>query len=246
MLRMVDLSQRVGRATYKRQLLRHQLALRSLAYRLYLDKRTLVVVVEGWDAAGKSGCIKRLVAKMDPRGYAVHVIAPPTGEAATHHYLWRFWQYLRPPDEKQVLIFERSWYQRVLTERVEGLCSMEAWQRAYHEINAFERQLVDFGIIVVKFWLHISAEEQLRRFRRRARLRHKTWKLTQAHWQRRAHRAQYEEAVEDMLLRTSTVAAPWTVVAGEDKRFARLQVVRTLVEVLRREMNADDLAAYRP
>ncbi|MBN1873503.1 MAG: hypothetical protein JXA33_04675 [Anaerolineae bacterium] len=240
MLRIIDLDQHLTRKSYKERLIRQQLKLRQLAYQLYLNKRTLVVVYEGWDAAGKTGNINRLVARLDSRGYEIHNIASPTAEEKAHHYQWRYWQYLTPPDEKQVLIFEHSWYQRVLTERVEGYCSAAAWERAYYEINEFEQQLVDFGIIIAKFWIHISAEEQLRRLQQRQDAQHQKWKITEEHWNRYKKRAHYEEAVEDMFLRTSTVIAPWTIVEGEDKFFARVKTVRTLVNLLSKELN------YRP
>ncbi|MGC9357915.1 MAG: hypothetical protein ACP5GX_08615, partial [Anaerolineae bacterium] len=163
MLENVDLSKSLTKSEYKRDLVRYQLQLRELAYQLYVNKRVLVVVYEGWDAAGKGGNIKRVTEKLDPRGYEVFSIAAPKGNDATHHYLWRFWRRLKPPDEKQVLIFDRSWYGRVLVERIEGFCTEEEWKRAYREINEFERQMVDFGWMIAKFWIHISPEEQMAR-----------------------------------------------------------------------------------
>jgi polyphosphate kinase 2 (PPK2 family) len=237
MLETVDLSQRLTREEYVQSLLRDQLQLRELAYQLYVQKRTLAVVYEGWDAGGKGGNIKRATEKLDPRGYEVFSIAAPKGEDATHHYLWRFWRRLKPPDEKQVLIFDRSWYGRVMVERIEGFCTEAEWKRAYREINEFERQLVDFGMIVVKFWIHISPDEQLRRFQQREATPYKAWKLTEEDWRNRAKWDAYREAVNDMLLKTSTVTAPWTVVAGDDKWFARVKTLSTLVSVLGRELD---------
>jgi polyphosphate kinase 2 (PPK2 family) len=237
MLETIDLSKRLDKEQYVESLLRHQLQLRELAYQLYVDKRTLVVLYEGWDAAGKGGNIKRVTERLDPRGYEVFPIAAPQGEDGTHHYLWRFWNRLRPPDEKQILIFDRSWYGRVLVERIEGFCTEAEWKRAYREINEFERQLVDFGMVMVKFWLHISAEEQLRRFEEREHIPYKQWKLTDEDWRNRDKRPQYEAAVEDMLLKTSTVTAPWTVVEANDKWYARVKSLRTLVEALSRELD---------
>jgi polyphosphate kinase 2 (PPK2 family) len=224
-------------------LLHYQLQLRQLAYQLYVQKRTLVAVYEGWDAAGKGGNIKRVTEKLDPRGYEVFPIAAPKGEDATHHYLWRFWRRLRPPDEKQILIFDRSWYGRVMVERIEGLCTEAEWKRAYREINEFERQLVDFGMILAKFWIHISAEEQLRRFNQREATPYKAWKLSGEDWHNRAKWDAYEEAVNDMLLKTSTATAPWTVVEGNDKWFARVKTLHTLVEVLSCEFGRQPSAA---
>jgi polyphosphate kinase 2 (PPK2 family) len=237
MLETIDLSGRLTREEYMCNLLRYQLQLRELAYQLYVQKRTLVVVYEGWDAGGKGGNIKRVTEKLDPRGYEVFSIAAPKGEDGTHHYLWRFWRRLKPPDEKQVIIFDRSWYGRVMVERIEGFCTEAEWKRAYREINEFERQLVDFGMIVAKFWIHISPEEQLRRFEARRGTPYKAWKLTEEDWRNRAKWDAYQEAVNDMLLRTSTATAPWTIVEGNDKWFARVKTLRTLVEVLSKELD---------
>lgn len=237
MLETIDLSRRLTREEYVCNLLRYQLQLRELAYQLYVQKRTLVVVYEGWDAGGKGGNIKRVTEKLDPRGYEVFSIAAPKGEDGTHHYLWRFWRRLKPPDEKQVIIFDRSWYGRVMVERIEGFCTEAEWKRAYREINEFERQLVDFGMIVTKFWIHISPEEQLRRFEARRDTPYKAWKLTEEDWRNRAKWDAYTEAVNDMLLRTSTATAPWTIVEGNDKWFARVKTLRTLVEVLSKELD---------
>ena len=195
------------------------------------------MVYEGWDAGGKGGNIKRVTEKLDPRGYEVFPIAAPKGEDRTHHYLWRFWRRLKPPDEKQILIFDRTWYGRVMVERVEGFCTEEEWKRAYREINEFERQLADFGMILAKFWIHIGQEEQLRRFETRRDISYKAWKLTDEDWRNREKWDQYEAAVEDMLLRTSTLTAPWTIVEGNDKWFARVKTLRTLVELLSKELN---------
>ncbi len=237
MLETVDLTKSLPRDEYVKQLLSYQLQLQQLAYKLYQDKRTLVVLYEGWDAGGKGGNIKRVTEKLDPRGYEVFPIAAPRGEDKTHHYLWRFWRRLKPPDEKQVLIFDRTWYGRVLVERVEGFCTQDEWKRAYREINEFERQLVDFGMIIAKFWIHIGQEEQLRRFEERKSTEYKSWKLTDEDWRNRDKWPQYEDAVEDMLLRTSTVTAPWTIVEGNDKYHARVKTLQTLVERLSNELN---------
>jgi polyphosphate kinase 2 (PPK2 family) len=237
MLERIDLTKSLTREEYTRDLLSFQLQLRELAYQLYVQKRTLVIVYEGWDAGGKGGNIKRVTEKLDPRGYEVVPIAAPKGEDATHHYLWRFWRRLRPPDEKQILLFDRSWYGRVMVERIEGFCTEEEWKRAYREINEFERQLVDYGMIMAKFWIHISYDEQLRRFEERQGTAYKSWKLTDEDWRNRARWDQYEAAVEDMLLRTSTLTAPWTIVEGNDKWYARVKTLRTLVELLTNELN---------
>ena len=190
----------------------------------------MVLAFEGWDAAGKGGAIKRITEKMDPRGYVVYPISVPEGEDKTRHYLYRFWR--RLPEDGQIAIFDRTWYGRVLVERVEGYASLDEWKRAYKEINSFERQLQDFGTIVVKFWIHISRDEQLRRFEERRRIHYKAWKLTEADWRNREKWPLYEEAVEEMLLKTSTRGAPWNLVEGNDKYWARVKTLTRLVEVL--------------
>jgi len=237
MLETIDLSKSLTKEEYVRDLTRYQLQLRALAYELYVQKRPLLMVYEGWDAGGKGGNIKRITEKMDPRGYEVFPIAAPQGEDRTHHYLWRFWRRLKPPDEKQVLIFDRSWYGRVMVERLEGFCTEEEWKRAYREINEFERQLVDFGSILAKFWIHIGKDEQLRRFEGRQETPYKAWKLTEEDWRNREKWDQYQEAINDMLLKTSTLTAPWTIVEGNCKWYARVKALKTLVEVLTRELN---------
>ena len=237
MLSTIDLTKSLTKEEYVRDLIRYQLQVQGLAYQLYVQKRPLVIVYEGWDAGGKGGNIKRITEKMDPRGYQVYPIAAPQGEDKTHHYLWRFWRRLKPPDEKQILIFDRSWYGRVMVERLEGFCTEEEWKRAYREINEFERQLVDFGTILVKFWIHISQEEQLRRFEFRQETPYKAWKLTDEDWRNRQKWDVYEEAINDMILKTSTLTAPWTIVEGNCKWYARVKALRTLVEVLSEELD---------
>lgn len=228
----IDLSVTLDRESYERELRIGQLQLRHLAHELYVAKRSAIVVYEGWDAGGKGGNIRRLTQMLDPRGYEVFTIAAPKGEDATHHYLWRFWRRLRPPDEKQLLIFDRSWYGRVMVERIEGFATPAEWQRAFREINDFERQLTDFGIVVVKFWLHISQEEQLKRFEDRRDTANKTWKLTDEDWRNRNRWDDYAQAVDDMLVKTSTLRAPWTIVEGNDKWYARVKTIRTLVDAI--------------
>jgi polyphosphate kinase 2 (PPK2 family) len=243
MLEMVDLTKSTTQEDYTRDLANYQLLLRDLTYQLYVQKRNLVIVYEGWDASGKGGTIKRVTERLDPRGYEVFAVAAPKGEDASHHYLWRFWRRLKPPDEKQVLIFDRSWYGRILVERVEGLCTEQEWKRAYREINQFERQLVDNGMILVKFWIHISSDEQMRRFEQRKNTPYKQWKLTEEDWRNRAKWDLYLAAVEDMLLKTSTYTAPWTVIEGNDKWYARVKTLRTLVDVLSLELSHKPIQA---
>jgi polyphosphate kinase 2 (PPK2 family) len=230
MLETIDLTRALDRDAYVREVTRRQIQLRELGYQIYLRKRPVVLVFEGWDAAGKGGAIKRITEKIDPRGYVVYPISAPQGEDKTRHYLYRFWR--RLPERGQIAIFDRSWYGRVLVERVEGFATEEEWKRAYKEINSFERQLRDFGAIVAKFWIQISQDEQLRRFEERQRIGYKAWKLTDEDWRNRGKWEDYEQAVDDMLIKTSTHGAPWTLVEANDKKFARLKVLRAIVERL--------------
>ena len=237
MLSTVDVSLTLEPEEYKSSLIKYQVALHSLAYQVYIQQRPVIMVFEGWDAAGKGGAIRRITEKIDPRGFVVYPIAAPKGDDATHHYLWRFWR--RLPEVGQIAIFDRSWYGRVMVERIEGFCTEEEWKRAYREINYFERQLVDFGTILFKFWLHISPEEQLRRFESRAGDQLREWKLTEEDWRNREKWGVYEAAVNEMLLKTSTITAPWTVVEGDSKPYARIKILKTIVDKLSNELQYD-------
>jgi polyphosphate kinase 2 (PPK2 family) len=186
------------------------------------------VLFEGWDASGKGGAIKRLVAKLDPRHVHVVAFAAPNEREKRHHFLWRFWPEL--PGWGGMSVFDRSWYGRVLVERVENLATREQWLRAYDEINSFERSLHDEGMILIKLWLHISSDEQLRRFKRRESDPLKSWKLTDEDWRNREKRDAYCEAIEDMLARTDQSHAPWSVIAADSKRYARVGVIETVIE----------------
>ena len=185
------------------------------------------ILFEGWDASGKGGAIKRLVAEMDPRHVRVCQFAAPTPDEKRHHFLWRFWP--RLPGWGGMAVFDRTWYGRVLVERVEGFAEREQWMRAYDEINTFERSLSDEGMIIIKFWLHVSSAEQLRRFEAREQNPLKSWKLTDEDWRNREKRADYEQAVEDMVARTDQPRAPWELIAGDSKRYARVKVVETVI-----------------
>ena len=233
-LARTDLSLMLDEKDYARDLKRLQAAIYLLGLEVYRQHRPVVLVFEGWDAAGKGGAIKRVTEKLDPRAYVVHAIAAPSGDDKSHHYLYRFWR--RLPPAGQFAIFDRSWYGRVLVERVEGFARPDEWQRAYEEINTFERQLVERGTIICKFWMHLSPDEQLRRFEERQAIPYKAWKLTDEDWRNRAKWPAYEEAADEMLLRTSTSTAPWTVVESEDKRFARIKVLSTVVRRLEDEL----------
>lgn len=233
-LQQVDLGQSLRKNSYQRERKRLQAQLYQLGFQSYHQKRPVIFVFEGWDAAGKGGAIKRVTEELDPRGFIVHSIAAPDGDDKIRHYLYRFWR--RLPARGQIAIFDRSWYGRVLVERVEGFARDDEWQRAYAEINEFERQLVEYGTILCKFWMHISSEEQLRRFEERQLEPHKVWKLTDEDWRNRQKWTQYEEAANEMLLRTSTSHAPWTIVEAEDKYFARVRVMKTVVQKLEQEL----------
>jgi AMP-polyphosphate phosphotransferase len=234
MLENLNLNLKLTRKQYLTQIDRLQNHLHLLGYQIYLQKKPVVVVFEGWDASGKGGTIKRLTAKLDPRGYTVWPISAPEGDDKERHYLYRFWR--RLPTKGEITIFDRSWYGRVLVERVEGFCSKPEWQRAYSEINQFERQLTNYGTILFKFWMHISRKEQLKRFREREKTNYKSWKLTQEDWRNRAKWETYEQAAEEMLVKTSTQSAPWTIVEANDKWFARIKVLKTLVARLKVEL----------
>ena len=188
----------------------------------------LCVLFEGWDASGKGGAIKRLVSPLDPRHVRVVQFAAPTHDELRHQFLWRFWPAL--PGRGGMAVFDRSWYGRVLVERVEGFATREQWLRAYDEINAFEKALVDDGMILVKFWMHLSDDEQLERFKSREKNLLKSWKLTDEDWRNREKRPEYGQAVEDMIARTDQPGAPWHLVAAESKRFARVHVLETVIE----------------
>jgi AMP-polyphosphate phosphotransferase len=204
----------------------------------------LCVVFEGWDASGKGGAIKRLVAKVDPRHVRVKQFAAPTPDEKRHHWLWRFWPAL--PGWGGMAVLDRSWYGRVLVERVEGFADEDAWRRAYAEIRNFEHMLFEEGMVMVKLWLHLSPEEQLERFEARAKDPLKTWKLTPEDWRNREKRPQYEAAVEDMLTETGTGFAPWTVVEAESKRYARVKVVETVNAAIEAGMRRHGMAVPDP
>ena len=226
----IDLTKNIEKDEYGKRLAALQVRLRELEFEIFKQRLPVIILYEGWDAGGKGGNIKRVVERLDPRGYSVTPFAAPQGDEKTHHYLWRFWKYI--PKAGHIAIFDRSWYGRVMVERVEGFCKAEDWQRAYQEINEFESQLVSFGTVLVKFWIHISKEEQLRRFEERKNNPFKTWKLTDEDWRNREKWGVYLEAVEEMLLRTSTHYAPWTIVEGNSKYYSRIKALDTIVNAI--------------
>jgi polyphosphate:AMP phosphotransferase len=230
----VDLEKRLDDDAYARKLLKLQARLSRLTRAAADKKRSSVIVFEGWDAAGKGGGIRRLTEAIDARLCRVIPVAAPTDEERAHHYLWRFWRHV--PRSGLVTIYDRSWYGRVLVERVEGFAREGEWMRAYLEINDFEQQLVESGVVLTKFWVHVSPEEQLRRFEDRQRTAYKQHKITEEDWRNREKWEAYRAAVNDMVVRTSTRKALWTLVAGNDKKFARIQMLETVCRRLERAL----------
>jgi polyphosphate:AMP phosphotransferase len=226
LLQSLDLTRQLDKDKYEKQLAKFQGELSLLLRRKKFRKRAVIALFEGWDAAGKGSSIRRVTGALDIRQYDIHPVAAPSEEERAQPYLWRFWR--RIPRRGRISIFDRSWYGRVLVERVERLCPETDWQRAYAEINDFEEQLTRHGIVLVKFWLHISPAEQLKRFRERERTPFKRFKITDEDWRNRDKRALYEQAVCEMVDRTSTEIAPWTLVEAEDKRYARIKILKTL------------------
>ncbi|HUJ39119.1 MAG TPA: hypothetical protein VLW54_01125 [Candidatus Acidoferrales bacterium] len=229
-LAAVDLSQKLSARDYKAQMVDLQVRLLKAEYAIYHRQVPVLCVMEGWDAAGKGGAIKRIAEPLDPRGFSVASFAAPKDEEKAHHYLWRFWRKL--PRGGHLTIFDRSYYGRVLVERVEGFAREAEWRRAYQEIREFENQQISFGMVIVKFWLHVSPGEQLKRFRGRELDPYRSYKLTEEDWRNRQKWEPYTAAAEEMFARTGTPGAPWTIVPANDKCFARVFVLKTLVEAM--------------
>ncbi|MGB0695471.1 MAG: polyphosphate kinase [Rhodospirillaceae bacterium] len=232
----LDLSLTLGKKDYNHRLKIAQARLAELSRTARERGVSTVLVFEGWDAAGKGGAIRRCAAAMDARSYRIIPVAAPTDEEKVQHYLWRFWRHISRSG--RVTIFDRSWYGRVLVERVEGFASDPEWRRAYSEIRDFEEQLVEHGTVLGKFWIHISKEEQLARFEARAQIPYKAWKLTEEDWRNRDKWDLYEDAVTAMVERTSSSVAPWTLVEGNDKRHARVRVIETVCAALEKRLEA--------
>ncbi len=230
----IDLDQTISKSDYSKELEHWQNELARLSDKKSFRDVSLICAFEGNDAAGKGGAIRRVITALDPRLYRVHPIAAPTEDELAHPYLWRFWN--RLPPKGRAAFFDRSWYGRVLVERVEGFCSEADWLRAYNEINNFEADLDAFGAVVCKFWLAISEEEQLARFRARKDTEYKQFKITDEDWRNRLKWDDYAHAAADMVDRTSTSYAPWTLVAAEDKKFARVQVLKTICKQLKKAL----------
>ncbi len=235
MLERVNLGSRLPEKEYWKRAGALQVRLRELHFEMYQEQIPVLALFEGWDAAGKGGAIKRITETLEPRGYTVSSFSAPRGDEKTHHYRWRFWKSL--PRAGHLGIFDRSYYGRVLVERVEGFCAEAEWKRAFREINEFEAHQKSFGMAICKFWLHTSKQEQLRRFKERERDPFRSWKLTPEDWRNRARWDEYAAAVEEMLARTSTPEGPWTVVPADDKYFARVMVLEALVAAIERAVD---------
>jgi AMP-polyphosphate phosphotransferase len=224
--------------TYESELAELQLRILQTELRTREAARPVIIAFEGWDAAGKGGAIKRLTEKLDPRGYAVFPIGAPNDEERRHHYLWRFWT--RMPPRGRWALFDRTWYGRVLVERVEGFAKKKEWKRAYREINELERQLIDDGAILVKLFLAVTKDEQARRFDERERDPYKRWKIGPEDWRNRERWDEYVEAAEEMFAETWSDVAPWKVIGADRKWHARLTVIRHILSVLEAALPSDD------
>ncbi len=230
----VELNQSTAREEYDRQLKAAQKKLKKLHNKLYRKRIPVIIAYEGWDAAGKGGNIKRMTSALDARGFTVHPIASPDSYEKNRHFLWRFWK--RLPKTGHIAIFDRTWYGRVMVERLEGFCSENDWQRAYNEINEFEKILTDWGAIVIKFWIHIDKDTQLARFTERQNTPEKRWKITDEDWRNREKWDDYETAVDEMIEKTSTEFAPWHIIPSNDKYFARLQTIQIVIDEIEKAL----------
>ena len=229
-LEEVSLDKMLTVEEYRKELNELQKKLDSLHNKLYRKKVPVIIAYEGWDAAGKGGNIKRITGALDPRGFEVHPIASPEPHEKARHYLWRFWN--RLPKTGHIAIFDRTWYGRVMVERLEGFCSENDWQRAYNEINEFEKELSDWGAIIIKFWVQIDKETQLERFNERQNTPEKQWKITEEDWRNREKWDLYEEAVNEMLQKTNTSYAPWHILESNDKKYARIKALKIVINAI--------------
>ena len=222
---------------YRKTLKKLQKKLNKLSYKLYKKRIPLIICYEGWDAAGKGGNIKRVASSLDPRDYEVTPIAAPVSYEKNRHFLWRFQKKL--PKTGHIVIFDRTWYGRVMVERLEGFCSENAWKRAYNEINEFEAELTDWGAVVVKFWLQIDKDEQLKRFNDRKNTPEKQWKITDEDWRNREKWDKYEVAVNQMIKYTSTKNAPWTIIESNSKYYARIKALETIIAAVEQRLDRE-------
>ena len=237
-LNSVDLSLSYTKDEYKEILEKLQNRIQELHGELYQKRIPVILGFEGWDAGGKGGAIKRLTEKMDPRGYQVNPTASPNDIERAHHYLWRFWNNV--PKKGHIAIFDRTWYGRVMVERIEGFCTKDEWSRAYKEINDMEANWVHSGAVVLKFWLQIDKDEQARRFKERMENPEQQWKITDEDWRNREKWDQYEQAVDDMLVHTSTTYAPWIIVEGNSKYYARIKVLQSVVDAIEKRLKEEE------
>ena len=235
-LKDIKLNKTISDEEYKTQLKDLQVRLKALHNQAYLKGIPIIVAYEGWDAAGKGGNIKRLTSALDARGYIVHPIASPKHFEKSRHHLWRFWT--RLPKTGHFAIFDRTWYGRVMVERLEGFCSENDWQRAYNEINEFEKELSDWGAVIVKFWVHIDKDTQLARFTDRQNTPEKQWKITDEDWRNREKWDLYEQAVDEMIAKTSTTYAPWHVLESNDKKYARVKALKIIIAALEKALKS--------
>ena len=233
-LKDVPLDKTMGEEEYKKELKELQAKLGQLHNRLYRKRVPVIICYEGWDAAGKGGNIKRLTGALDPRGFEVHPIASPEPHEKARHYLWRFWT--RLPKDGHIAIFDRTWYGRVMVERLEGFCSENDWQRAYYEMNEFEQELANWGAVILKFWVQIDKDTQLARFTERQNTPSKQWKITDEDWRNREKWDLYEQAVDEMLQKTSTTYAPWHILESVDKKYARIKALKIVIEALEKAL----------
>ncbi|WP_342468517.1 polyphosphate kinase [Ureibacillus sp. FSL K6-3587] len=230
----LDLTLKLEKQEYKKRLKKLQFEMLNIQQFLYQNKIGLIIVFEGMDAAGKGGAIKRLTRPLDPRGFVVHPISAPQPHEKRYHYLHRFWRKL--PQYGQIAIFDRSWYGRVLVERIEGFAKKQEWSRAYKEINEFERLLTDDDYIIIKFWIHIDKDEQLARFKERETNPFKMWKLTEEDWRNRKKFDEYVEAANEMFAKTDTENAPWVLIPGNNKLYARIKVLEETIKHVEKEV----------
>lgn len=230
----VPLNQEMTKEEYQIQLKTLQKKLKKLHYKIYRKKVPVIIAYEGWDAAGKGGNIKRLTSALDPRGFEVHPIASPEPHEKARHYLWRF--YHRLPKDGHIAIFDRTWYGRVMVERLEGFCSENDWKRAYNEMNEFEKELSDWGAVVIKFWVHIDKDTQLARFTDRQNNPEKQWKITEEDWRNREKWDVYEEAIDEMIAKTSTENAPWYIIQSNNKYYARIQAIQIVIDEIEKKL----------
>lgn len=231
----IDLDKAVTQEEYRAELDQLQEKLGHLHNKLYRKKVPVIIAYEGWDAAGKGGNIKRITEALDPRGFEVHPIASPEPHEKARHYLWRFWN--RLPKTGHIAVFDRTWYGRVMVERLEGFCRENDWQRAYNEINEFEKELADWGAVIIKFWVQIDKDTQLARFNERQNTPSKQWKITEEDWRNREKWDLYEGAVNEMLQKTNTTYAPWHILESNDKRYARLKALRIVIESIEKALD---------